>query len=131
MKIHLTALVVVSLAVTLPATGQSVSCLSPGDSSDTQLLGLTRVMRAADTSTAAMRADLGLVGLDTVDMQLVADNVLCARLDSALMLSGTPQLLLAHVVYALGTRRYAVFTPGPRYTTIYFIDDRNQLLGMM
>lgn len=114
-----------------PAMGQR-ACLAPGDSSVSQVESLTGIMRAGATSSATVRSVVGIAALDTTDMHLVIADSVCARIDSVMMRSAVqPAVVRRWVVYRLGLNRFAVFSPGPSFTTVFFIDDRNKVVAML
>lgn len=97
-----------------------------------QVESLTRVMRAADTSATMLRVNVGIAGLDTADMHLVTTDSICAQIDSVMMMTAVqPAVLQSWVVYRLGLNRFAVFSPGPSFTTVFFVDDRNRVVAML
>lgn len=110
---------------------QAAGCLQPGDSSQVQIEALTSVMRASDTSSTFLRNQVGLAGLDTADMVLVTQDSICAQVDSALRVASKSTIPMPWVVYRLGSNRFAAFCPGPRSTSIYFIDDQKKLLSIL
>lgn len=122
---------VLLLLLEATANAQSVSCLAPGDSSVSQLSTLTDFMTPGDTSATYGRGVIGIAGLDTSDMRLVTNDSLCARVDSAVMKASVPPVLHSRVVYQLGTNRYATFTPGPVFTTLFFVDDHFEVILMV
>lgn len=110
---------------------QDAICRQPGDSSQSQLESITKVMRASDTSSTFMRNEVGLAGLDTADMVLVTDDSVCAQVDSALMANFKNSTMTRWVVYRLGTNRFAAFYPGWEHTSIFFVDDQRKVLVIL
>jgi hypothetical protein len=91
------------------------------------MASLNEVMRAHGSQAAQIRTTLNLTGLDTADAHLIQADSVCAHIELAF--TQTPTTPAPHiVVYRLGTQRYAVFSPGPVHTAVFFIDDRNRLL---
>lgn len=89
-------------------------------------------MRPGDTSSATVRSVAGIADLDTADMHLVTTDSVCARIASVMMRSAVqPAFVRPWVVYRLGLNRFAVFSPGPSFTTVFFIDDRNKVVAML
>lgn len=121
-----------ALLVALATTAGAQSwCLALGDSSVTQMLTLTRYMSPLDRNNANGRGLVGLSGLDTTDMQLITDDSVCIRVDSAVMRAGSTGVLRPNVVYKLGTNRYAAFTPGYGPSVLLFIDDHYEVVMMV
>lgn len=117
--------------IAVPVRGQSTWCLAPGDSSAGQLATIADIITASDSAAVNLRDSLGLSGLDTTDIQLVMEDSICVRVDSAVMRSMSPQVLYPAVVYRLGPDRFASFMPGYSLWAVFFIDDHYDVMTII